>query len=439
MPADLADLTIDARWILPMTARDALLRDHALIVRDGRIVDLLPQAEAHRRYESTARIDRNRHLLMPGLIDTHTHAALILLRGLVREAPPTAWPNEPISRLERRVVQAEFVRDAAPVAIAQMLKAGVTCFADAYFFPEETGRAAAECGIRAVIGTPVTDGTSPWAANGAQHLTECVRVHDEFKGHPLISTAFAPLTPGAIGDSTLRRVAVLADELDAGITLHLHETTIEIGDCLARHGQRPIARLRGLGLLTPALNAVHMVHLDASDGEIVRQGGLSISLCPRSNLRLGNGLPAAAELAASGLRIAVGTDAGAANNDHDLWAEIKLLALLTRADAGPALTPWDVLSMATRGAAASIGLGAETGALETGKWADLCCIDFGGAAATAPPDPLEQLAFCGGRDMVTDVWVAGRQLLADSRLTRLDWPRVAARAEAWTARLTTGG
>jgi 5-methylthioadenosine/S-adenosylhomocysteine deaminase len=268
-------------------------------------------------------------------------------------------------------------------------------------------------------------------------LTRALRVRDEYKDHPLISTAFAPAASNTLDDATFARIATLADELDAGIVIDVHESAAEIADSMTRHGMRPLERLWKLGLLTPALNAVHMAQATAQDIELAHRTGISISLCPQSNLKTGNGLPPLGAFAASGIRLSVGSG-GAPHQNQDVWGEMKLLALMSH-DGAAAPSAWSALAMATRGGAAVLGLDADVGRLEPGKWADLCCVDLKGPAVQPVSDPVTQLVFCGGRDMVSDVWVAGRQLLSDGEMTRLDWPAVAERANAWAGRLRNGG
>jgi 5-methylthioadenosine/S-adenosylhomocysteine deaminase len=429
MPAVLADLSIEARWIVPMTTRGRVLENHTLVVRDGRILDLLPTADAAERFAATVVIQRPAHLLMPGMINAHTHAAKSLFRGL----------DAPVAHLEQRFVGPEFVRDGVLAAIAEMLSSGITCFGDRYYYPDQCARTAAEQGIRAVIGLPVAETPSPWAKSVSEYLTEGLRVRDEYAGHPLISTVFAPHAPDQVSNATFARVATLADELDAGIVIDLHESADEIARSLAVHGVRPIERLWQLGLLTPALNAVHMAHATPADVDLARRTGIGISLCSQSSLGSEHRFPPLASFAASGIRLGVGTG-GACR--QDVWGEMQLLALMApRAESsgGSAGSAWDALAAATRGGAAVLGLDGEVGTLESGKWADLCCVDLAGPATQPLIDPVTQLVFCGGRDIVSDVWVAGRQLLADGELIRLEWPGVAARANAWALRLKTGG
>jgi 5-methylthioadenosine/S-adenosylhomocysteine deaminase len=433
MPAVLADLSIEARWIVPMTTRGRVLENHTLVVRDGRILGLLPTADAAERFAATVVIQRPAHLLMPGMINAHTHAAKSLFRGL----------DAPVAHLEQRFVGPEFVRDGVLAAIAEMLSSGITCFGDRYYYPDQCARTAAEQGIRAVIGLPVAETPSPWAKSASEYLTEGLRVRDEYAGHPLISTVFAPHASDQVSNATFARVATLADELDAGIVIDLHESAGEIARSLAVHGVRPIERLWQLGLLTPALNAVHMAHATPADVDLARRTGIGISLCSQSSLGSEHRFPPLAAFAASGIRVGLGTG-GICR--QDLWGEMQLLALMTpRAESSgespggaSAGSAWDALAAATRGGAAVLGLDGEVGTLESGKWADFCCVDLAGPATQPLIDPVTQLVLCGGRDIVSDVWVAGRQLLADGELIRLEWPGVAARANAWALRLKTG-
>ncbi len=407
-----------------MTSPDVVLENHTLVVRDGRILDLLPSAEARLRYAPTMHVDRPEHLLLPGLVNawTRTMPAAGRFAGL------------------RRPV------DGALLCMAEMLRAGTTCFSDVGYFPDESARLAAEQGMRILVGIPIAAASSPWAGSADECLTRALRFRDEFRGHPTIGTVFAPLGACGIDDVAFGRVATLANELDAGIVIALHESRSEIEECVAHHGLRPIERLQSLGLLTPALTAVHMVHVNAADIALAQRSAIAVSLCPGSSLRRGFGAPPVPAWVGSGLRLGAGTGVETSAASLDLWSELKLLALLSRTPqpGGAALRAWDAIAVATRGGAAALGLDAEIGTLETGKWADLCCVDLAGPALLRAflhepaPDPIAALVFNAGRDTVNDVWVAGRQLLNGGAFTRLDWPELAARVQARPNPATTG-
>jgi 5-methylthioadenosine/S-adenosylhomocysteine deaminase len=414
MPIVPADLRIEVRWIVPIPSRNVVLQDHSLLVRDGRILDILPSALAAERYSARAVLQRDSHLLMPGMINASSTAATLLLRGANGSAAALG-----------RLVDADFARDSTLAAVAEMLLSGITCFCDRGFFPEETAGAASEQGMRTVLGMPVTDSPTPWAKDAAQCLTHALRLRDTHKGDPLVSTAFAPLAANNLSDATFTRLVTLADELDAGIMIDLHRSRQEIDACVAAHGMRPIERLWNLGLLTPALNATHMVHLNAADMNLLQRTGISITVCPQGALKMGEGLPPVAAIAAGGTRLGIGS-AGTAMN-QDIWSDMKIVGLLANA--------WDALHAATQGGALALGLEGETGTLETGKWADLCCADLSRPGTQPVGDPVAQLVFGGGRDIVSDVWVAGRQLLSGGELTRLDWSDVSARSAVWAARM----
>jgi 5-methylthioadenosine/S-adenosylhomocysteine deaminase len=395
MPLVPADLRIDARWVLPMTVRDMVLEQHSLLVRDGRILEILPTRRAAEHYSASVTLNRPSHLVLPGMVNADG-----------RGAP------EP---------------DGVLRAIAQMLRSGITSFTDRRSPPEAAARAAQDQGMRILVGMPVAESATQWAQNAAEYLSRALALRDEYRGHPLVSTTFAPLDINGLKDATFSRLATLADELDAGIMLDVNTCAAQIRESEVEHGVRPLQRLWNLGLLTPALNAVHMAAASTEDIELAQRTGISVSLCPQMNLYAGWGLPPAAGIIAARIRLGLGS-ANAQPLGHDVWGDMKLLALMLKAtDCGTTpCSDWDAVAAATHGGAAILGLDSEIGTLEAGKWADLCCVDLGGL--TEARDPVQAMVYAGSPDIVTDVWVAGRQLLSQRELTRLDWPTLAASA-----------
>jgi len=406
-----SDMHITPRWILSMAGDAELLEEHTLVLRDGRILDILPSQGAAERYAPRVCLQRPAHLLMPGLVNAHT---------LIEPLGPHASPQH--------------ARDAATLGIARMLRSGVTAFCAVGHIPSELARAAELQGMRAVVGLPIAEHPSPWARNAGEYLTRALKLRDAYKGHPSVSTAFAPLRAHALEDSTLARIGTLAAELDAATVLTVHDSRRDIDACVARHGLRPIARLESLGMLSPALLAAHTVHLESAEIELLRRAGVGMVFGLADDLARGEGVPPIAALLDSGarpLRVGLGSGDEISSAAADLWTEIKLLALHAgMASPRPLMSAHGILAAATCAGAAVLGLDAEIGTLEPGKWADLCCLDLAAPAMQPPLDPARQVVLAGGRDLVSDVWVAGRQLLCEGRFTRLDWADLAARLKA---------
>lgn len=432
------DTLLNARWIIPVEPEGTVLEDHVLAIDAGRIVEILPQPQAEIKYSAAANLSLPSHALIPGLINTHTHAAMSLLRGLADDLPLMAWLNDHIWPAETRWVSAEFIHDGTELAMTEMLRGGITCFNDMYFFPEVTARAARACGMRACIGLIMIDFPSAWAQNADEYLQKGLALHDDLRHDPLICTALAPHSPYTVSDAPLEKIRVLADQLDLPVHMHVHETAAEVEQGLNQRGKRPLAHLDALGLVSPHLLAVHMTQLTASEIARSAEAGIHVIHCPESNLKLASGFCPVAQLDAAGVNVALGTDGAASNNDLDLFGEMRIAALLGKAVAGnaAALPAHRVLSMATLNGARALGLAAEIGSLSPGKWADITAVDLGMPETEPLYNPISQLVYSAGRQQVSDVWVAGRPLLKDRSLTTLDIQDVCRRARAWQKRIT---
>jgi 5-methylthioadenosine/S-adenosylhomocysteine deaminase len=431
------DLLLHARWIIPVVPENQLLEHHSLAIKDGHIHALLPTEKATATYRAEVEKTLPDQALIPGLINSHTHAAMALLRGLADDMPLMTWLNEHIWPAEGRWICEEFIHDGSQLAIAEMLLGGTTCFNDMYFFPEVTGRAADAAGIRAVLGLIAIDFSSAWADNGDEYLHKGLQVHDQFRNHPLIHTAFAPHAPYSVADPVLQRIQVLADELEIPVHIHLHETDDEIRQSLQQHACRPMARLQQLGLLSPSLMAIHMTHLEEKEIEAYAASGGHVVHCPESNLKLASGFCPVHRLVRAGVNLALGTDGAASNNDLDMFSEMRTAALLGKgvaADAS-ALPAASVLSMATINGARALGLEQVTGSLEVGKSADLVAVALNRIQSQPLYHPISQLVYTCGREQVRHVWVAGRQLVNEGSLTTLDSERLLKRAAYWQEKI----
>lgn len=417
MPAESADLRIDAQFIVPMSSHETMLRAHSLLIRDGRIVEILPTDRARTRYQAATIVERNSHLLIPGLINADAQAAMSLTRVMGEKSAA-----EIAARLGP-----EFVYDSVLRAMAEMLKSGISCFLDRFYAPQESAQAAHDQGMRAIIGLPLSNTPTPWANEAGEYLSRALKLRDEFRSHPLITTCFAPLNVPELADESLRRLATLADELEAGVAIDLSESA---GRAFAA---RPggLSRFADLNLLTPTFHALHAPALSSEQIALAQRSGMSFVLS--ANLALAcRDIDCIAQLHEAGVKLAIGS-AGAQTLRYDVWGEMRTAAALLGGPEGA----YRALALCTSAAAAALGL-EDVGTLAPGKWADICCLDLSHPATFAGREDLRTLLACAERDCVSDVWVAGRALLSNRELVRLDWQAVAAKARTWTLLLTQG-
>jgi 5-methylthioadenosine/S-adenosylhomocysteine deaminase len=427
------DTLIHARWIIPIEPAGLVHHDHALALRGGRIVDVLPEREAAQRYRAAQTIHLPHHALLPGFVNAHTHAAMSLFRGLADDIPLMTWLNEHVWPAEAKWVTPEFVREGVELAVAEMLQGGTTCFNDMYFFAEDTARACLAAGMRAVVGLIVLDFPTAYAQTADEYLHKGLAVHDGLRAAELVTTAFAPHAPYTVSDAPLKRLRTVNDELNLPVHMHVHETAREVADAVEATGKRPLARLGELGLLNPSLVAVHMTQLSSTEIRGLAAAGASVVHCPSSNLKLASGFCPVHALLEAGVNVAIGTDGAASNNDLDMLEELRLAALLAKGVAGEATAvPAHVaLRMATLNGAKALGLDDRIGSLRPGKEADLVAIDLSHVPSEPVYDPASQIVYTASRGQVSDVWVRGRRLLSDRRLTTLDEQATLEKARAW--------
>ncbi|MBD9503491.1 TRZ/ATZ family hydrolase [Pseudomonas sp. PDM17] len=430
------DLLLFPTWIVPIEPAGVVLRDHGLGIRDGRIALLAPRAEALRHPAMETR-QLPGMLLSPGLINAHGHAAMSLFRGLADDLALMTWLQEHIWPAEAKWVSEDFVRDGTELAIAEQLKGGITCFSDMYFFPQVACEVVHKAGVRAQISVPVLDFPIPGARDADEAIRQGLALRDDLKHHPRIKVAFGPHAPYTVSDDKLETILMLAEELDAGIHMHVHETAFEVQQALEKNGERPLARLHRLGLLGPRFQAVHMTQVSEDDLIMLVETNSSVVHCPESNLKLASGFCPVERLWQAGVNVAIGTDGAASNNDLDLLGETRTTALLAKAVAGQAtaLDAHRALRMATLNGARALGMEQETGSLELGKSADITAFDLSGLAQQPVYEPVSQVIYASGRDCVRHVWVGGKQLLDNGKLTRLDEERLIAVAGEWGRRI----
>jgi len=427
MAMQAVDTVIEARWLVPVRPRAAVLEHQAVVVDGGRIVAIEPVAQARERYEPARRTTLERHALMPGLVNAHGHSAMSLLRGVGDDLPLARWLQQRIWPLERAVVGPEFVHDGTRLAAAEMLLGGVTCCNDMYFYPAEAAQGLRSLGLRAVVGILTIDFPSRYATDADDYLRQGLAARDSLRDDPLVGFTLAPHAPYTVADDTLRRITALAEELDLPIHMHVHETALEVEQSLQQHGVRPLQRLDRLGLVSERLIAVHATQLTDEDIELLARRGAAVAHCPASNLKLASGIAPVARLLSAGVGVAIGTDGAASNNRLDVLGEMALAALLAKGSAqdATAMPSWQALECATLGGARALGLEERIGSIEVGKEADLCAVDLGGIENQPCYDVISQLAYSAGRESVTHVWVAGNNLLADRQFMHVQRPTLA--------------
>ncbi|MDO4709551.1 MAG: TRZ/ATZ family hydrolase [Pseudomonadota bacterium] len=431
------DLIIEAGLIVPVVPQGQILQQHALVVDGGVIVAVLPVAEARARFAARQTHSRPDSVLIPGLVNAHTHNPMTLMRGIADDLPLMAWLQEHIWPAEGRVISPEFVADGCAFAIAEMLRGGTTCCNEHYFFPDAQAQTYKKYGFRARIGLPVIDFPTAWAKTDEEYFARAGEVQAAWRGDGLISMALAPHAPYTVNDANFRRVHELAAQWDIPVHLHLHETAQEVQQSLEQYGQRPIARLDKLGLINERLIAVHMTQLTEAEIHLCAERGVSVVHCPESNLKLASGFCPACALLRAGVNLAIGTDGAASNNDLDMLGETRTAALLAKAVAedAAALSAAEALHAATLGSARAIGLGNVIGSLEVGKQADIACIALDSLEAQPLYNVISQIVYATGRQQVSDVWIAGQPKLINRKLVEMDEAELIANARQWQARI----
>jgi len=435
------DLLVFPRWVLPIVPAGVVLEDHALAIDAGAIVGLLPAAEARARYAAKETRVLPEHVVMPGLVNAHTHSAMSLLRGVADDLPLMDWLQNHIWPAEGKHVSRAFCVDGVHLAAAEMLRGGVTCANDMYFFPDATAEAFAAVGMRACVNLITLDFPTAWAADANEYIHKGLAVHDAIIGRHgrdgLITTIFGPHAPYTVSDAPLIKIHTLAQELGIGIHMHVHETAGEVAMAVEASGKRPWERLKDLELLGPDFVAVHMTQL--TDGEIAEAAelGVHVAHCPESNLKLASGFCPVAKLLQAGVNVAIGTDGAASNNDLDLFGELRTAALLAKgvAQDATALPAHAALHMATLAGAKALGLDARIGSLEVGKSADFISVDLSDLNTEPTYQVASQLAYALNSRQVQDVYVAGKALLRSGLHTTVDVGDLRARARAWRARI----
>ncbi len=432
-------LLITGDWVLTQNEAREVFHPGAVAIRGAEIVAVGPAAELAARFVAERRLDYPLGLIMPGLINAHTHAAMSLFRGLADDLPLETWLNSYIFPAETRL-DGNFVYWGARLAIAEMLLSGTTTFADMYLFADAVARAAAETGIRAVVGEVLYDFPSPNYGPPAAGLDFSEELCRNWRGHPRVSVAIQPHAVYTCSPNLLQQCGALADKYHTRLIMHLSETHREVVDCQARYGATPVAHLHRLGLLTDRLLADHAVVLSEADLELLAASGAGVAHCPESNMKLASGIAPVVELLKRGVAVGLGTDGCASNNNLDLVQEMDTAAKLQKVRyLDPTVLPATAtLDLATRGSAKVLGLEGQIGALGPGLKADVVVLDLDQPHLTPLYDPYSHLVYAAGGGDVQTVVVHGRVVVQDRQVLSFDLEETLAKTRELARELGAG-
>lgn len=428
------------RWMLTLEPGSAVQTGQALLI-EGERISALGEAQALlAAHPDAERVVLDQHVLMPGLINAHTHSAMSLLRGVADDLGLMDWLNHHIWPLEKRWVSHEWTRLGSLFSAAEALRGGVTTLNDMYFFPEAMAEAALQAGIRCAVSINVIDFPTGYASGPDDYIAKGLAAYEKFKGETLLQFTSSPHAPYTVSDETFVKLRDMAEQHDLRIHCHIHETLDEIEGGVKQFGVRPMERLNRLGLLNERMIAVHMVHLNDEEIALCAQMGVHIAHNASSNLKLASGIARIADLDAAGVNVALGTDGAASNNRQDMFEEIRQAALLAKGSTGQptVVNARRALEMATLGGAKALGREKDLGSLAVGKLADVIAVDLSAPECRPVYHPDAQLVYVAAREHVSDVWVQGERVLKQRQLTRFDLSAVLAQVEATVAQMKAG-
>jgi len=434
-----ATTLLKAQWVLTMTPGSEVLTRHAVVMEGERIAAVLPWEQAEARYPDAERVELGQHVLIPGLINGHTHSAMSLLRGVADDLALMDWLNNHIWPLEKKWVSEDWTYQGSLLSAAEALRGGVTYLNDMYFFPTAMARAAIDSGIRAGVSINVIDFPTGYASGPDDYIAKGLAAYQQFKGEKLLDWTSAPHAPYTVSDETFIKLRQLAEKHELQMHCHIHETKGEVEESVKQYGMRPLERLNKLGLLNEKMMAVHMVHLSEDEIAMLARQKVHLVHNPNSNLKLASGVQPLKALEAAGVNTILGTDGAASNNRQDMFGEIRAAALLAKGVTGDPLTvsARTALEMATIRAAKAMGREEDLGSLEVGKLADVVAVSLDALECRPVYHADAQLVYVAGREHVSDVWVGGKRVLKGRELTTIDVPALLDRSEAIVERMKT--
>lgn len=431
------DTLVHGRWIVPVEPEQTVLERHCIAVENSNIIAIIPSAEAEQRFLAQQVYHLDQHVLLPGLINSHGHGAMSLLRGYADDKALADWLENHIWPAEAANVGEEFVHDGSMLALAEMIRSGTTCFTDMYFFPNVTARLCQNAGMRAQLSFPIVDFPTAWGDGADDYISKGLNLRDDFKHSDLITIAFGPHSPYTVAHDKLDKVATLAAELDTAIHIHLQETADEVQQALDSYQRRPLEIINELGLLGPRSQCVHMTQVSESDLKLLSASGAHVIHCPQSNMKLASGVCPTPALLDNGINVALGTDSAASNNSLDMFLEMKTAALLAKLNSNnpSALPAHQALAMATINGAKAMGIEDKLGSLKQGKYADFIAVDLDEPTTQPVHDCISQLVYAVNSKQVSHSWIAGKLVMENGELTTLNTKQIIAKASEWQQKI----
>ena len=408
-----ADCIISADYVLPMDESLSVLRNGAVVIRDTKIADIGESADILKKYRTGQHIQKTDSILLPGLINTHTHAAMVYFRGIADDLPLNEWLNKHIWPAENRWLSPEFISDAIGLACLEMLKGGITVYNDMYFFEDEAGKVTKKMGMRAVLGSGILDFPSRSGSGPDEYIANAVSLIEKWKGDELIIPCIAPHALYTCGPETLKKARKVAEQYDVPVHIHLSETRTEVDEIRKRFGMQPVEYLESLGFLDQRVLAAHCVWLTDEEIAIIARRKVGVSHCVESNLKLASGIAPVVKMLNAGVKVTLGTDGAASNNDLNILSEMSTAAKLHKAVSGDptVLNAKTVLCMATRWGAEVLGLGSKIGSLETGKSADMISVTIDKPHLTPLYDVYSHIVYAAMASDVDMVMVNGKVIV----------------------------
>ncbi len=432
------DYIISADYILPMDENLTLIREGAVAVKDTRISDVGPSKEIFQKYTSGAVINGKGKVVFPGLINTHTHAAMVYFRGIADDQPLKEWLENHIWPAENTWLSPEFISDAIGLACLEMLKGGVTAYNDMYFYEDAAAGTTKRIGMRAVLGAGILDFPTKSAHTTDEYFLNAESFIKDWKGDNLITPCIAPHALYTCGPETLKRARRIADTYDIPIHIHLSETRWEMEEIRNRYSMMPVVYLESLGFLDERVLAAHCVWLTDHEIEILSERNTGVSHCVESNLKLASGIAPVVKMLKAGVKVTFGSDGAASNNDLNILSEMSTAAKLHKAvsEDPTALDAKTALLMATRWGAEVLGLGKVTGSIQAGKAADLVMAELDRPHLVPIYNIYSHIVYAMRPSDIEMVMVDGKVVVNGGRLTTSDESEILQKARHWSEKIS---